>query len=50
MEDGWTVQGGFYDISFYKEITVEQAQEQLQTLGIDPRGMDIHEDEWEEDN
>jgi hypothetical protein len=40
----------FYDISFYKEITVEQAKEDLQMLGIDPRGMDIHEDEWEEED
>jgi hypothetical protein len=47
IENGWEGQGGLYDISFYKETTVEQAKKELQALGMDPRDVEIHEEEWE---
>ena len=45
VDNGWTGEGGLYDISFYKDCSVEEAKTELKTLGIDPRGMDIEEEE-----
>jgi hypothetical protein len=46
IENGWTGQGGLYDIWLYKEQSLEQTEDELTKLGIDLRGVDIHEEEW----
>ncbi len=46
FDNGWTGEGGLYDISFYKEQSVDETKKELTKLDIDPRGLDIEEEEW----
>jgi hypothetical protein len=49
LENGWTGSGGLYDIWLYKEITVERAESELRSLGIDPKEIEVRESEWDDE-
>ena len=46
LDSGWTGQGGLYDISYYKDQSIDETTKELTELGMDPRGMDISEEDW----
>jgi hypothetical protein len=39
--------GCLYDISYYKDQTLEETTRELTERGMDPRGMDIAEKDWQ---
>jgi hypothetical protein len=49
LDKGWDGSGALYDIDFYKEISLKDAEKELQALGIEPDEVTIREDEedWE---
>jgi hypothetical protein len=44
VEKGWEGVGLLYDIDFYKEIPLKEAEEELKALGIEPDEVSIRED------
>ena len=49
LENGWSGSGGLYDIYFRKDVAVEEARVELERLGVETRGLDIEEEEPEEE-
>jgi len=47
LDNGWTGQGSLYDISYYKDQSLEETARELTELGMNPRGMDIAEQDWQ---
>jgi hypothetical protein len=41
---GWEGNGLLYDVQFYKEVTLKDAEEELKALGIEPDEVSITED------
>ena len=50
LDNGWTGGGGLYDLSLYKEQTLEETESELVRLGINPSDVDLEEEDWEEDD
>lgn len=44
---GWEGYGLLYDIEFYKEVTLKDAEEELKGLGIEPDEVSIREEDSE---
>jgi len=44
IEKGWEGVGLLYDIDFYKEITLRDAEDELKAVGIEPDEVSIRED------
>ena len=43
LDNGWSGAGGLYDVSFYKDLSPDEARKELASLGIDPRDIDVIE-------
>ncbi len=41
--------GGLYDITLYKEITLQEAEKELVELKINPEYINLEEEDFEED-
>lgn len=44
LERRWAGTGGLYDIDFYKAISLQDAEEELKSLGIEPDEVSIREE------
>jgi len=44
VERGWEGVGLLYDVDFYKEISLKDAEEELKSLGIEPDEVSIREE------
>jgi hypothetical protein len=50
VERGWEGVGLLYDIDFYKEVSLRDAEEELKALGIEPDEVSIREEFEDEDH
>jgi hypothetical protein len=50
VERGWEGYGLLYEIEFYKEVTLSDAEEELRALGIEPDEVSVREEEEDSDD
>ena len=48
LKNGWTAYGGLYDITYYKDISLEEAKKELKDLGLEEYVENLIEDFEEE--
>ncbi len=48
LKNGWSGEGGLYDVNLYKDTTLEEVQRELTRLGIDQELVNLMEEEEEE--
>jgi len=49
LKNGWTAYGGLYDITYYKDIPLEEAKKELKELGLEDYIENLMEDLEEEE-
>lgn len=49
INNGWSGYGGLYDVMLSKDVSVEEATKELETLGIDSDTVNIEEDTDDEE-
>ncbi len=48
LRNGWSGSGGLYDVDMHKDVTLDEAQRELITLGIDPTEVNLMEEDDED--
>ena len=48
VRNGWTAYGTLYDIDYYKDVSIEEAEKELRSMGLDNL-VDLLEEEFEEE-
>ena len=48
LQDGWSGEGGLYDVTLYKDQSAMETEAELIALGIDPKDLSIEEEVDEE--
>ena len=48
IKHGWSGSGGLYDVMFYKDVTLKEAEKELAELNINPEYANLEKEEDED--